>query len=344
MVPNSAERFDRVFAENTPLQLLRMTALAAEQANVVIRDGNVTAGNALPLVVQLGFAGSRKLLEGKSSAPINARRFHAEIENWLTERIKHLRVELGLEPRHFLCGISQVAIGADTIFSNVCRSLGIPQRVFLPQPCDEYVRTAGSDGTPDFSPEQQNEARAILESSRVIQQHVASESADRNTRFEEANLEIAQASDLVVCLVRANAQAKTGGTNDLVERAAALGRPVLEIRVSRDGDGPRFDESWHGRERFRLPVLPHSLTDLRLPHDSGADGTSAAECCNALKEFGSRQAAKRQTWFKRAAPGDHRHACFGDSLGCDGAGGPSSGRDALDCRASARSNRLARRT
>lgn len=274
--------------------------IGTEKAGVAAKGSNARDG-ALPLVVQLGFAGSRALFKSAKGPVADASKFDAEIENWLANRITRLRSELGLEPRHFFCGISQVAIGADTIFCKACRSLNISQRVFLPQHRDEYLRAAGSDGTPDFSPDEQAVAREILDGPNVIQQHVASESPDRNTRFEETNLEIAQASDVVICLTRADAAAKVGGTRDLVERAAAHGKAVLEIRVSRDGNCPRFDETWHGREQFRLPRLPSSLTTVELASDSGPAEPSAGGYCNALKHFGSLQAAAGQTRFKTAA-------------------------------------------
>lgn len=254
----------------------------------------------LPLVVQLGFAGSRMLLDPKASAGMDAARFHAEIETWLAGRVERLHGELGLGARHFFCGISQVAIGADTIFCRVCRTLGIPQRVFLPQHRDEYLRAVGSEGKPDFSPAQRAESEQILASPQVIQAHVASESPDRNTRFEEVNMEIAHAADFVICVARKEAPGKAGGTHDLIERAAASGKPVLEIRVGVAGGKPQFEETQHAWERFRMPSTPSTLS-VRLSSQAAPSETPVVEYCQALKTFGSLQAKRRQKRFKTAA-------------------------------------------
>jgi hypothetical protein len=60
-----------------------------------------------------------------------------------------------------------------------------------------------------------------------------------------------EASDLLVCLVRANAQGRSGGTNDLLERALKAHKPVLDLRVMVQDGQPVLEESWHLGEGVR---------------------------------------------------------------------------------------------
>ena len=84
-----------------------------------------------PIIVPLGFAGSRHILPPDSGfSAAEAEEFITAIERHLTEAIQQLPVELGMSDQHVLCGISQVAIGADAIFTRVCAALTVPQRMF----------------------------------------------------------------------------------------------------------------------------------------------------------------------------------------------------------------------
>src|SRR5271170_2188760 len=93
--------------------------------------GDVKPG--LPLVVQLSFAGSRMLVDFDRHPHVDRAAFERGVQRLLRERIERLRIELKLTERHFWCGISQIAIGGDTVFTRVCQELEIPQRIYLPQ-------------------------------------------------------------------------------------------------------------------------------------------------------------------------------------------------------------------
>src|SRR5579862_9462947 len=105
----------------------------------------------VPLVVQVGFAGSRKLVDTSHMSEseqlaFNLSAFETELQNQLADLINQLKARLGLERGNcFLCGISQVAAGADIVFTRVCKEAQIPHRVFLPQHSDEFLSAIGTD-------------------------------------------------------------------------------------------------------------------------------------------------------------------------------------------------------
>src|SRR6185369_701309 len=111
------------------------------------------------------------------------------------------------------CGISQIAIGADTLFTEACARANVPQRIFLPQSRAEYLNAKGAEGTPDFDDVQRETAARLLRSEHIIQERVVGLSEDRTERFEETNLEILRVSDLVVCLAGTRNSNRRGGTN-----------------------------------------------------------------------------------------------------------------------------------
>jgi len=243
-----------------------------------------------PLVVQVGFAGTRRLPAG----------LEEQIQVQVAEQIEGLCKSLNLKPRHFLCGISQLAIGADTVFTRVCQSLQIPQRIFLPQHRDEFLNAVGTSG-PDFDPSQKDAARTLFNSPHVIQERVVSDAADRRERFHDVNLEILRASDVIVCLVAAKSSGTAGGTQELIDLATKRRRPVLELSVEVVEGKPILTSKWHGQENFRMPVLPAAI-------DSGAteaaDGTippNVSAYYGSLKKLASNSANKQRKFFKWAA-------------------------------------------
>jgi hypothetical protein len=208
----------------------------------------------LPLAVQIAFSGSRSLFDEKSHPSLDSAAFYAVVQRYLTERLRILPQELGLDDRHFICGLSQLGVGADTLFSRACAALDIPQRLWLPQQREDFLAAVGSDGAPDFTDEERIAARKLFDSEHVIEERIVSTSADRQTRFQEVNLELLRASDLVVCLLNRARDGKPGGTSELMEEAEKRGRPLLEIRVDVGDEGqPQFSESWHHRGAFAVP-------------------------------------------------------------------------------------------
>ena len=180
----------------------------------------------LPCVVQLGFAGSRRLFDLPKDFRESPNSLYQQVQEYLCTRLGSLSAEIGLAERnYFLCGISQIAVGADTLFTRAWQSLNLPQRIFLPQPRDAYLEAVGTGGIPDFSPEEQATARSLLSSSHIIQEQVVSDAPDRQTRFEDCNREILRESGVIVCLLRADATGKPGGTTDMLQLAQTRRRP-----------------------------------------------------------------------------------------------------------------------
>lgn len=256
----------------------------------------------LPTVVHLGFAGSRLLFDPTHYPGVDAEAFQVAVQSHLTDRLRQLPEELGMPPEAFLCGISQMAAGGDFLFTRACGIRGIPQRVFLSQHRAEYLSASGSDATPDFSDAERAEAEGLLESPHLIQERVVSDALEREARFEEVNLEIVRLSDLVLCLIRDAAPSGVGGTIDLLERAEHRGKPSLEIRVSVQGDRPRFVERWHRRETFLLPELPESLAHTEVHRSDVGDALpSVQDYCDTLRAVAGKKASHLQARFTYAA-------------------------------------------
>lgn len=208
----------------------------------------------LPLVAQIGFVGSRRLLDPADEFTLDGAEIGAQIEQQLIDRLRSMPSELGLS-NHFLCGISQIAVGGDTLFAGACRELGIQQRILLSQPVDEYLEATGSAG-PDFSLTERAAARALLSDTRIVQVQAVSTDSDRHARFEDVNLEIVNASDVLVCLLKADdSLARPGGTNDALELALRRGTPVLELRVEVADGRPKLGGTWHHKTDFDPPSL-----------------------------------------------------------------------------------------
>lgn len=216
---------------------------------------NVSMISGLPMVVQIGFAGPRRLFDDADVA--DAGELLALFEQKLTQRIATLRSEFDLQS-HFLCGISQLAVGADMVFARACRNLNIPQRVFLPQPREEFLNAVGSSGA-DFSDADKALARAMFAEDHIIQERVVSSASQREERFEDANLEIIRVSDLLVCVERKRAETGRGGTRHAIDTARKRGIPVLVIEINGRSDSLDWNEEWYEKGAFRVPQLPPEL-------------------------------------------------------------------------------------
>lgn len=251
----------------------------------------------IPCVVQVGFAGSRKLFDDVIHPQVNAEAFHQSCVDWLADRLLRLPEEMNLTKEHFLCGTSQMAIGADMVFTGACAKAGMKQRIFLPQHREDFLQAVGSKGVGDFSEQEKSMARELLDLPHIIQERVVSDSADRAERFEEVNLEIVSVSDVLVCLVRKDATARPGGTQHLMERALKRRKPVLSVMVSVVDGQAHLEETWHGLSSSSsfAPELP---TMLR-PAEKNIN--SAADYLEHVKKITGKLSGKHKRYFKSAA-------------------------------------------
>jgi hypothetical protein len=277
-----------------------------------MNDDKTTNAAPLPLVVQLGFAGSRELLDESQHAGIDVASFEAEVETWLAARIRQLRTDLALEDHHFFCGVSALAIGGDMVFCKACQANGVPVRIFLPQTRDEFLNAVGSNG-PDFSLEsQKDEALRLLNGSNVIQEWLVSNAPNRGERFEDTNREIVRVSDVLISLVREDAKAEAGGTEDLIGRAAQRGKPVLVVKLGLAKGKPQFREEWQlpsGKDckppknlsEFVFPKAPKTLIGVQLPTADTGKCTPIERYVGQVKQASSDTAKAMRRKFRRMA-------------------------------------------
>jgi hypothetical protein len=264
-----------------------------------------------PVVVQVGFAGARYLVDRKAHPEMNDQavgRFEQAVTEQLTKILQsEILTKIGAQGEAFFCGISQVAIGGDFAFSRACEQLGWVQRVFIPQHRDAYLAALGSGG-PDFTEVQRKEALDILSRAYVIQERRVSESNNRHERFEEANIEIARVADVLVALRRKDQIDKPGGTHQLAELAKRRDIPLLQVVVDVNEDGsPNVAHEWTGSNPAipRLPPLQIANSESKVlwtPDNAAKPNIpNAAAIVDHLKSLGSAHASWKQRFFKRLA-------------------------------------------
>lgn len=225
--------------------------------------------------------------------------FEAAIQLQLSAFLRDLPKQLGLSPQHFLCGVSQIAVGGDTLFTRTCQATAIPQRIFFTQTLDEYLRAVGSNG-PDFTDAQRQIATELLASEHIIQQLVVSGAPTREERFQDANYEIVRVSDVVVVLVREGQLGNPGGSHEMLALAVKRNVPALELVVSIQDGQPQLRSRWHRLESFHTPVLPKVLSDS-LPANDLSQLSHIGPFGEELKHLGSGQARWLRKLFTSAA-------------------------------------------
>ena len=258
-----------------------------------------------PLVVQIGFAGSRLLYAPERLTPARMAAFDNALLPRLVERLAELPGLLGLSPQHFLCGVSQIAVGADMLFARALQGMALPHRVLLPQAPQAFLR-GGEPGDPDFTPAEQDAARELLGAPQVIEVRVASDADDRVEQFQDTNHEILRESDVIVCLMRAGALARPGGTRELLQRANRAGKPAWLIEVAMV-DGQPSLSSWSAPEQrgdrppFTPPSMPAELNGLVLPVPSAGALPHAGDYIESVRRFASTRTRQYSGVFRRAA-------------------------------------------
>ena len=254
--------------------------------------------SSLPCVVQVGFAGPRILFE---NAPSGLKeQYQNEIRVHLVECLDGLSQKLGLNDNHFICGISQVAIGADTLFAEALAGRGDLHRVFLPNSQEEYLGAIGSQG-PDFNESQKALSTQLLDSTNVAQVQAIPDSGSRHDRFRQVNAAICGASDFMIFLVENSAKnGLPGGTGEMVKRSSNEGKSYLLISYEETDDRIRFEDKWHLVEEQIIPSLPVELQHLNLPK-LGETVPSIQEYCEPLKAMASEKSKSQRRFFQYAS-------------------------------------------
>lgn len=255
----------------------------------------------LPLAVHVGFAGARQLWpQGMAPGP----EAQQALETQLRAALTAIAPALGMSPQHFFVGISQMAVGADTLFTQACAALGWGQRVWLPQPREDYLSAVGTEGE-DFSPVQRTHARGYLELPHIIEERVVSDAQERADRFDDTNLAILMAADVLVCLRREDQILRPGGTMQLMQRARARGVVMLELRLRWSDDHmPVLEQHWDmGIGPHFTPAclpaaiqLPRTVLALQPSHWPNLEDYMAA-----LKEHSSARAKGGRSGFRWSA-------------------------------------------
>src|SRR4051812_21695590 len=111
-------------------------------------DHSVHFSSSAPRAFQIGFAGSRRLLDSMAYPGADEAAFHREIEDHLVTILEELPRNLCLPQHQPLCSISALAIGADTLFTRACARQKVPmnQRIFLPELREVFLAARGPDG------------------------------------------------------------------------------------------------------------------------------------------------------------------------------------------------------
>ncbi len=124
---------------------------AAQHLGARHRQGRVPAiggGGRTAVVLHQGGQTGRLhgRLDPKEHPEIDASAFDGSVLDQLNELQRRLPQDLDLADQHFLFGISQMAIGADMIFTRACKVVSVPQQLFLPQHREDYLAATGSRG------------------------------------------------------------------------------------------------------------------------------------------------------------------------------------------------------
>ena len=116
-------------------------------------------------------------------------------------------------------GVSSTAAGGDLLFAETCIDLGLPVRIFLPSPKEQFRN--------DFDDSTWERAERVLAKALSVDVMGVSEGAAQ--RYYECGIETIQQSQLLVALWDGNRARGMGGTADMVYFAADQGRPVVWI-------------------------------------------------------------------------------------------------------------------
>jgi len=201
----------------------------------------------LPAVLAIGFTGHRNLPDEKMSR----------------ECIRSFLAEKKAATPCIVYGVSSVAEGADLLFAESCGQLGIPLRVMLPFPRDEFLRKFDAA----------TRARAEQVMQNAVSLEVTGDLAFSEQRYYECGVEMVQRTQLLVALWDGQPPKGLGGTADIVAFATTMGRPVVCFH-SVTGDVQYFNHDAgnglrHDPELTFLNQLPDR--GVTLPGDAASE-------------------------------------------------------------------------
>jgi hypothetical protein len=169
----------------------------------------------LPRVLAIGFTGHRNIPHEDQSRQL--------IRDFLAKRKEMTSASV--------YGVSSVAAGGDLLFAESCVALGIPLRVLLPLPVNQFCT--------DFDPPTWSRAEQVMKEAISIE--VVGEGDVRSERYYACGLETVQQSELLLALWNGQPADGLGGTEEIVTFAKQLGRCVNWINSS-DGTIQTFNQ------------------------------------------------------------------------------------------------------
>ena len=255
------------------------------------RSTNESVSHRVPMVVQVGIAGSRHLIPEELTDPKKRKEFLDQVGAALTQELGSLRSRLKLREQHFFCALSQAAIGVDALAIEVTEALGWRHRIMLPRLPEEYFSAESSDGVPDFTDEERSACEPLLNKPHVIEVDVVSTAFDRDDRFTEVNHQMARICDVVIMVVSKGTTGGKGGTRDLEQRVERRQVPHLLLEVEGDLDsGVGLKTVRDELGGFDPPVAPHELD-----HANDAGQRLCQNDCSAEELRGCLSAVARDT-------------------------------------------------
>jgi hypothetical protein len=199
----------------------------------------------LPSTVAIGFTGHRNLPdESKSRASI----------------LKFLQ-DFKSKTNKTVYGVSSAAAGGDLLFAESCIELGLPIRILLPAPKEQF--------RDDFDAPTWSRAESVMQ--RAISVEVIGFGQTKEERYYECGAETVQQSEILLALWDGKPSQGLGGTEEIFAYAKDQGRPVVWIH-SVTGEIQHFNqekESPKDPELDFLNGLPDAdaHTEIKTPYD-----------------------------------------------------------------------------
>jgi hypothetical protein len=225
----------------------------------------------LPVTVAIGFTGHRVLSDEPQCRKL--------IFEFLEQQKKS---ESGL-----VYGISSVAAGGDLLFAESCLQLGLPLRVLLPLPVEEFRK--------DFDEANWARAEQVLNNAASVELTGGNQS--RQECYYECGIETVQQSRVLLALWDGGPSQGLGGTEDVVSFARGLGKPVIWLH-STTGDVHVFNETTE-QELLDDPELEflNLLPDPNVPLETNISEALARAWLRKVDE----SATKFAPQFRRLA-------------------------------------------
>jgi len=225
----------------------------------------------LPSTVTIGFTGHRVLDD------------EAKCRKSIFEFLQKRRTSTS----ELVYGISSVAAGGDLLFAESCIQLGLPLRVLLPMPVEEFRK--------DFDENSWSRAEQVLSKAAAVE--VTGGNQSREECFYECGIETVQQSRLLLALWDGGPSQGLGGTEDVVSFARGLGKMVVWLH-STTGELRIFNEKTE-KELLDDPELEflNHLPDPSAPVETNRPEALARAWFHKVDESASRSAPQ----FRRLA-------------------------------------------